>query len=229
MGRNNANIYLHIFYFVSINFLTIALHAQIPGYIGKKTPVSFDLHLFPTLGKYILREENLSLNLRTALGIERVISRQASIGVSLNHFTTSTTYEFDARTGNMQLDGWMIGANFRSYRFYSRGNIAPIGMYLKPQFHILSYQLVDMDHNFYPDRRSDLGKYIDLCLGLTYGTQRMITNHIFYNIGFEGAWLINVFNQQSTNEGQYLKQRASTRLREFLALTVQGGLGLLLF
>ena len=229
MGQEHANNCLFIFCFVSILYLTPTASAQIPGYIGKKTPISFDVHLFPTLGKYFLREESLGLNFRAGLNVEQVISRKASIGLSLNHFSTLTTYEFDTRAGNMKLSGWMLGINFRSYRFYTRGNIAPIGMYLKPQVHLLRYRISDQDKIFYLDNRENLGEYTDLCLGLTYGTQRMINNHLFYNFGFEGSWLINMFNQQESVERQYLKQRASSRIRGFLALTVQAGLGFLLF
>lgn len=205
------------------------LFAQPPGYIGKRTPISVDVHLFPALGLIIQDDEPFQLNTRIGLQIEEVVSRNFSVGAQLSGLSTHTSYDFNGAQGRTQINALTAGLSGHFYTFRKRGNIAPIGPYQKVELMYLTYKMKDLDQEFYPDGREYLGSYSDLAISLTLGTQRIIHPNIIYHFGITGAWVFNAFTEPFSPEENYLKALSNRRLRGFLSLELNAGIGLILF
>ncbi|MEO0469848.1 MAG: hypothetical protein AAF206_09530 [Bacteroidota bacterium] len=216
------------------------LPAQVPGYLGRRTVIRLNLHSFPAGSPVVnaLNSDTLSLgeslgelglNLRFSLNAERVLSRRFSVGASLNQILTKTDYTFRGTSGDMRMVGVALGAHLHMYTFRTRGNIAPLGPYQKVGFHILRYQVRDLDEVFFPDGRRNLGNFTDLMISYSLGTQRIFADRFTWQVALEGAWVIKAFPQTLSEEDDFLYARSSSRLRRWFAINLQAGIGLLLY
>ena len=203
--------------------------AQAPGYIGKKTPITVEGLFFPNLLFKLGSQHPLRLNTRYGASFERVISRQVSVGLSWETLRTKTRYDFDMRTGSAEIEGYAFAFDMKFYTFNRRGNIAPLGPYQKISVFYIPFSMRDQDLQFYPNIQRDLGRYSDLGISLTMGSQRIWQNTYTYHWGIRTGWLLNAFQRETTPETIYLKELGTVRLRGHWGFSFNLGFGILLF
>lgn len=206
-----------------------SLHAQTPGYAGKHHLLQIDGYIFPTASRFILLDKDLELNIRSAIGSEHVLNRRLSVKILGDRFFTNQEYDFNTRTGNMRIQGWMAGVGFRFYTFYRRGNIAPLGIYIQPAMHYVRFQMQDLNRNFFIDRRRFLANYAAAAVSLGLGSQRMLGNRISYHFGMQSAMVFFLFPDRSVPEFTYIKERGIRRLRGFFGFNLHAGIGVFIF
>lgn len=205
------------------------LQAQAPGYAGKHHLLQIDGYVFATASRFVLQEKDLAINFRSGIGSEHVLNRRLSVKILGDRFFTTQEYDFNFRTGDMRIQGWMAGVGLRAYTFYRRGNIAPLGIFIQPALHYSRFQLQDLDRNFFPNGRRFLANYAAGAVSLELGSQRMIGNRISYSFGFQTGTIFFLFPDKSVPEFTYLKERGIRRLRGFLAFNLHAGVGVFIF
>lgn len=212
-------------------FAVLSVSAQVPGYEGKRNPISLEIHTSPALADWVFQPEGmLRLNLRTSLRYEHVLSRRLAVGGQIGTFHSQQNFLFQNQTGDIALSGYGIGIFLKNYRFLRRGNIAPLGPYHKWGLLYLPYQLSNPTNSFpdFGERR----QFHDIALSFGLGTQRVFAQKYTYQLGLETAWVLNLPSNAANRRGevdQYLNQIAARRLRGFFALNIEVGVGILLF
>ncbi|MEM7659730.1 MAG: hypothetical protein AAF399_26690 [Bacteroidota bacterium] len=205
--------------------------AQVPGYSGFRTLLQIEGNAFPAALQAI-QGNGLGVNLWPSLSIEHVISRRTSVGATSFWYDSQTRYDYEGRSGQVQLTGLAVGAFVRSYAFLRRGHMAPIGIFQQVELSYLRHQLTDVDQQFYSDGRPDLGRFPDIRLGISMGSQRILPPHFVLHWQVTGAWLFGAFapiEPLFPVEEVYLHRIATARLRGVFGLSIKGGIGILLF
>ena len=206
--------------------LTLPARPQPPGYQGKRTLFSASVSAFPNLYRDLYREQPFRLNTRLSLQGEHVFRRNFSAGIALSYLETQNTYLNAGRTGEMGIQTWTASVQFRFYRFLRKGNLAPVGPYRQIEAGFVHYALTDLSGNFYPDGRPRLGSYNDFLLGATLGSQRIFYDRFSFFYALRSAWVFQTF-VPTDNARARLKDTATRRLRGFMNLQLQVGVGVL--
>ncbi|MEL6672644.1 MAG: hypothetical protein AAFR61_10655 [Bacteroidota bacterium] len=210
--------------------LGTSAYGQVPGYVGKLTPISVEAYGGPTLGRFFLdNDSSLSFNFRWGVSMERVLSRRSSFLVSFGRFRTETPYEFRNLAGALQLEGWSVGASFRMYSFLRRGNIAPLGLYVSGGIQAMQYQAFDPEGKFPPQDPGSSASFGDWLLNVSLGSQRIFNDHFTFQWGLDAGWLINAGRIPLEEALQFTKQAATNRLRGYFSFNLKAGIGVLLF
>ncbi len=209
-------------------FVPFLLHAQAPGYLGKKTLLTADFNLFP--GFSFAQTENLQIpiNTRSSVMLDQVVSRSSSIGLGAGYYHAQMVYTTANSKGLAQIDGYQTGLNAKFYAFRRRGNIAPLGPYQQVELMYLRYRITDIDRNFYPDQRSNLGTYGDFAAGLTFGLRHIFLNRLTLHVGMQYAFVFGAFQRGNAQE-RLARGYAIDRLRGHFSLNYNAGVGILLF
>ncbi len=215
----------------SIMLLNICM-AQVPGYIGRRSPISLDINIFPAIRFSKLAKGILPVNLRWGLSMEHVLSRRFALGASISNIRTIASYESDAVlnqiAGDALIRGVTFGVGFKMYNFKRIGNIAPIGPFQQLELLFLNYRMTDLDRNFFEDGRSYLGSFKDIGLSFNLGTQRVFQEHFTYHLGVKVGVALGAFRGK-TDIDRHLIEIATDRLQGYYFLNINAGIGVLLF
>ncbi len=215
-------------YFLLTIFTHCVSHAQVPGYQGKRTGISLDANIAPAI-LYGISHDIWGPNFRSGINIERVLSRRFSMGLSGYYFQTRAAYfqPTSGIAGRVQNKAFATGIQIRNYRFWRRGNIAPIGPYQKLEVLYVYYQVSDSSRQFPPGGQEMLGRFHDLAITLTIGTQRILKGNFTYHYGIQTGTLLSLFNAnfESSADPQHL---GAARIIRNLSFTVNFGIGMLL-
>ena len=209
-------------------FMPFLLHAQAPGYLGKKTMLTADLNFFPGLSFAQAEDMPVPINTRTSIMLDQVVSRSSSIGLGAGYYHAQMRYTSTNGEGLARIDGYQAGLNTKFYTFRRKGNIAPLGPYQQLELMYLRYRITDIDRNFYPDQRSDLGAYGDFAAGLTFGLRHIFLNRLTLHVGMQYAFVFGAF-QRGTQPERLAQRYAIDRLRGHFGVNYNAGLGILLF
>lgn len=207
------------------------LHAQVPGYLGKRTPISLNLSSFPAIRFSKLEDGRLPFNLRAGLSLEHVFSRRFSLILESSYLRSQFDYAqpVAVQDGAARLQGVVASLGARLYSFKRVGNIAPLGPYQQLELIFTHYQATDLDHRFYPDGRSRLAAFQDLGLLFSMGTQRIFHDHYTYTLGLQVGTVMGLFNNTEVEQLLYLKETATDRVQGYFFVNVRLGVGVLLF
>lgn len=127
------------------------LHAQAPGYLGKKLSVHANLNALPALGGptagnrgsvfYGETGGGFAFNWRVGGALAYTVSRKQELRLSFDAFKTGMSETFFTPSGNngqnnpndshelfFNLDGYSVGITSRAYNL-NRGALAPLGPY----------------------------------------------------------------------------------------------------
>lgn len=197
------------------------LLAQCSGYLGKKNQVQFDNLSFPSLS-----DKKSLINMQVGLGVERVLSRSLSLGVSGRLFATSLAFK-EANPGfdKLVISGWTGGLHLKHYSFFKKGNIAPIGPYQKIGIRYWESHFMD---KFEPFQFKGSLRNLSVCVGL--GSQRVIYKFITLHYGADFHYLLPVVLSSRVSKGeQSIIPLVMNRLQKFSMVNISFGLGFLVF
>jgi hypothetical protein len=207
----------------------IAVQAQqAPGYLGKKALLTAEINAFPAFSFTQSESLPLSLNTRTGIVWDQVVSRSSSIGGGGGYYHSQMVYQSNNGAGMARINGYYASMNAKFYTFQRKGNIAPLGPYQQVELMYLRYRITDIDKNFYADRRSDLGTYGDFAAGLTFGLRHIMLDRLALHVGMQYAFVFGVFQNGDPQE-RLARRYAIDRLRGHFSLNYHAGIGILLF
>lgn len=186
------------FYIIAFLFLatTHSIHAQVPGYMGKKIHLQGGIKFFPSFIYPVNVQQAFpvptvvpGMNYRLELGMDFMISRKSSIGFNTHYYNTATVAyspyvpikpNYDNRLG---LEGGSIGAVFKTH---FGGWVAPLGFYYRLEAGAMIFSIYDPANNFggtFPNTTSGTG-YINNAIGRTHVFANRITLDYGFELGF---------------------------------------------
>src|SRR5688572_1179174 len=132
---------------VFVFLMVQTIHAQVPGYMGKKIHLQGGIKFFPQFGPYPVNmvQPDISglvvtgMNYRFELGMDFMVSRRISVGFNGHYYSTAANhYIYDPiyASGRIGIDGGAVGAVFKVH-FGSW--IAPLGSYYRLEAGSLIY------------------------------------------------------------------------------------------
>lgn len=200
MSRPIISIFLWFFGMLIVT----GIHAQVPGYLGKRASLGCRLYTnpgFPGSSNFRQPEaERIYLHTRHHLEADWVISRRASLGINggwcrngISEYTSVTQQE-----AHITIQSFSGGIHLRRYFFLRRGNIAPLGPYLEAQVAILHFIMRNPDGDFFHDGRTDLGSRNNLYFSVAWGRNYLLKDALLLSFGMQGGivesngWLGNI-------------------------------------
>lgn len=203
---------------------------QVPGFEGKRAMLGATVSVFPAIRPRARGQDSvLRVNVRWGVEAEYILSRRVSIGASYKHLETRFWYEIPGGNGLGRIHAHDAGVFVKTYNFFRRGNIAPIGIYQKLEVLAMRYRATDVDRKFFSDGRDNLGRYTDLGIILAVGTQRVWARRIVTNIGIQFGTVLGVLNKEGTERQQEIKSFATERLQGHYFANLNIGVNILLF
>ena len=232
-----------------------SLKAQIPGYMGKRFTLSYNAYMAPNLGAIlglndVNREVKIPLRLNTKHIIEAdyVIGRRVSAGFELGFMRHNVPYIYEVHSivdpqyqsyrstsqlGNVDLNGFAVGINFKFYDLFSKNTLAPLGSYLVLNVQRLSYNLTDELGAANKEFISDTVKAIPVTaknsgfmFGIGFGTKRIYYNKVTLDFSLNSGIAVILPKEESApGAGDIITEYALSR--HFLMYKI--GIGGLLF
>lgn len=202
-----------------------AIQGQVSGYLGQRNTLAITVSTFPNSREMLRGDQGLHPNVRGELGWEHVVSRRMSLRAFVGTLQTRLFYERPAGEGSARIEAQSLGLEMRFFNLIRRGNIAPIGPYQSLSLNYLRYTSTDLDGRFEPGETA-LGRYGDWVLSFTLGTQRIVRKRVFFHVGLQGAWVMNLIPPDLPEWRTAIRNQSIGRLREHLALNIMGGIGL---
>lgn len=184
--------------------------AQVPGYMGKKMVVGYDIYMSPTVAPTYKKQDGIGLNNTQCLNFDYTIKQRVNACVSLQYSKMGVTsnygysYVYNSQyygpsngiayyrpTDNlpMQMKTYNLSLGFK---LFSRNSIAPVGKYIKAEAIVLMNKLT-YDPNAFYGSSSGTGEQITLgtgsysgkrySLAFTVGRQHILFNKIVLDMG----------------------------------------------
>lgn len=224
LPSSNMRRIIFLICLVSTSFLL----GQTPGFLGMRNYLSGNIYAFPSL-----LDKNSTINLTLSLELHRVWTRNFSTGIYVNNYTTQFGYvsPLTQRVGRGKIEGWGTGLKVRWHYFFSRGVIAPLGPFQELEIGYLYYNIFDKDGRYFTKPEENPNRYAGyhqhLMLGLGIGEQRVIYKYILLQYGVFGRYVFK--NRPNPRLEPTLSALSDARIRHFQTLSINVGLGWLLF
>lgn len=192
------------FILISLLFSVGLLHAQVPGYLGKRWIAYYELNTTP-LTEHFFSSQLPILTFKHGIGANYVISKSTQIGVFGRFQNSTITVPTNAYllSDNNSLDFYFkqreLGVTIKHYNFHIRGDIAPVGRYVSGQ---IGYTQMGIEDNgtFLPSGRKDIITYHTAFASLGYGISTILNDIIVIDYGAQiGATFTPLFLERWDN------------------------------
>ena len=206
----------------------MCLCAQTPGYLGMRHSIMGEISAMPSVF-----EKNSTINTTFSGRYQFILSRNITVGAMYNSFSTQMGYlsPFTQRAGRANLTGWGLGMNVRWFNFFKLGVIAPLGPYQQFELLYSQYNITDRFGRYFPAPNNIIGKPLgakrQISVGFAIGMQRIVYKYITFHYGIKTAYVLPLDLDKVTDT--YIDKTASRRMRNFSAIMVTGGIGVLIF
>jgi len=203
------------------------LKAQIPGYMGKRFTLSYNAYMAPNIGAILgLNEVNMEekipfrLNTKHILEADYVIGRRVSAGFELGFMRHNVPIVYDqfykpdpqsewyssrAALGEVKLNGYAVGFNFKFYGLFTKNALAPLGSYLVLSGQRLVYNLND-ENGYTASGRNDTttirnitAKNAGMLLAIGFGTRRIYYNKVSLDFAMTSSIAVALPKEESYN------------------------------
>lgn len=209
--------------------LCLSADAQrIPGYLGMRNMIATRVMGMPSL-----RDDASSINLQWGIEGRRILTRAISVGIKYGRLQTRVGYKSPISNfeGRAAIAGHSLGADVRWYNFFSLGNIAPIGPFQELELNYAWYNVSDISGRYFESPHNYKGKYMGtnqyFSLGFTVGYQRVMYKFITFQYGLKLGYMLPISLQ--TNSDEYVNDISTKRMRNYSAVMITSGLGVLIF
>jgi hypothetical protein len=200
----------NIFLIIALLFIIKAIHAQAPGYMGKKFALYYEPAFFAGLNG--AKWSSFTVNLRHDISMDYTISRSLALGASFKYLATKledvsiqkevviednfSLYTYIERfSGDVRLKSNFFSIYLKSFPFNKFGSISPVGKYRKYEivFYVTTYETHDahpVPYFYNVDKTindvEELGyevKNPSVALIYSFGNQLLYYDKVFVNIG----------------------------------------------
>ncbi len=204
-----------------------SLCAQVPGYLGRRMTLTVELGLSPNLNQFGAGRAPLRLLTTPGVALERVLSRRFGLQIQASAFAPLTDYTWQGRSGQLKLQGQQLRVGWRLYNFLQRGNLAPVGPYQEVSLFGLHHRPLDQQRQLLPNGRQSLGDFFDLGIGVALGTHWMLSRRWLIDLCLRADWPFDLIRRETLAISPYLHELSTNRLRRFMGLRLQVGVGML--
>jgi hypothetical protein len=239
-------IYIFLLIIICVN----SASSQVPGYRGKKVILKCNASGMPAIGYFFSDENFFDLNLRFSTGLDVVLTKRISMGISLeqvndiiyfNKYTVSSAFPISSSNDFDRLykyksaanfHGWNYGANIKIFSFNGSGSIAPFGRFIILEY-LYNKIKVDDDGRFYASGKKDLNDFHSHSFHIGIGSQKVYFNRITLEgnvkLGFNTyGWSASRKNEIRLNYDEVYRMSSSKMLSDYM-LTAGIGIGFLAF
>jgi hypothetical protein len=237
-------------YIVTFLFLTILsisfCFSQVPGYMGKRCIVKANVYGMPLTGFLFSKEKPGDCNLRFSLGIDYVLSRNISLGISaeqvndiieIDKLTTTPTgqmYPSSPTTFKSAANfyGYNLGANMKFFFLRASGALAPFGRYFLLEYLKNQVSVTD-DGRYYASGKTQLNSISTSTILIGMGTQKILFDRLVidanlkYGLNFYG--LSRIRSSESRMNYDPVYTACTSKMFSDYLFTLSIGIGILAF
>jgi hypothetical protein len=240
--------------FLALLVPAIFLVAQNSGYRGKKLSLNYSLYTFSALTNpnEFGNHKFYSFNTCHHANLDIAVGRRICLGASFEYIHTGFYFTEDIKVdypnepyssaqfgrsssqGKMEMYGVGIYA-----KFFFKGNIAPLGTYLKPEITMMLYKVYPgvpvvsgVPAGYADPVFLNNSPYKTFAISLELGQNRILFNRMFIEYGIRLGMMPSMLNYLQGNEitnDEYLKAIPQERLAYHYLINVKLGIGVLLF
>lgn len=178
------------------------IHAQVPGYKGKKFMLGYTMQMAPNLHDWAISDGKLPFHLHAKhiFNAEYVVGRHTTAALEGGFMRYKRTLWRSGETGDMYLNGAFFGA---SINFFGN-SLAPIGNYFslnvqRMYFNANDERGITRAYNS-TERNAITGKFNVMAMGIGIGTRRVFGDAVVADIGVGSGLSYSTFT-----EGNILK------------------------
>ncbi|WP_299252497.1 hypothetical protein [uncultured Cytophaga sp.] len=234
-----------IFLFLTSLYGSISF-GQVPGYMGKRCILKANIHGMPITGFLFANEKPLDFNFKFSVGMDYVISRNISFGISaeqvndiilLNKLSTTpigqsypaapTTFKSAAN-----FYGYNLGANMKFFLNRSSGALAPFGRYFVIEY-LKNYVTVSDDGRYYASGNKQINTISTSTILIGMGSQKILFNRLVidtnlkYGVNFYGLTRIKASDTRIDFDPVYAA--CTSKMFSDYLFTLSVGIGVLAF
>lgn len=224
--------------------------AQAPGYMGRRLVIAADISFMNALFNPNTNFKNGygSFNHREGIDIDYVVSRNGSIGATVELINSALKYDGwnDSKFSEPLISdaassfdfgiisGQAFGINYKLFSHPSRGGIAPIGAFAR--FGVSVARTIVTPYNLQTKQKySSSWQFYTPVLSLGYGRQRVLWNSVVIRTGVEiaivptGIWPVigGSRNMEDSDPNKELRKVHDARLFSYYAINAKVGIGFL--
>lgn len=246
------------------------VNAQNPGYLGKHVSLQYGYYISNAISNpnYNGNKGLLAFNNQHNLGLEITVSKKLSLGIRGGYGRTG--FDYNAKIEISNYNYYDDYYNYYYYydckfalnqkgkiNFYSigiypkiflRGNISPLGAYIKPEFYMTFMDVNPNDPDLLPIFNND--NYMDFkadfppsptygafAMSIELGVNKIYFNRFFLDFGVKLSLTTLRYNDEAASntinytipEANYLKIASQDRIFFHNLLGIKAGTGILLF
>lgn len=226
--RNKYTVFCNSFIFLIGSIIAVSLYAQTPGYLGMRHSIMGEISAMPSIF-----EKNSTINTTFTGRYQFILSRNITIGAMYQSYSTQMGYvsPLTNRVGRANIEGWALGLNVRWFNFFKLGVIAPLGPYQQFEINYGKYQITDRFGRYYafPDNviGKDMGAKRQISIGFSIGMQRIVQKYVTFHYGIRSSYVLPI--DLDNLESKYIEGISNRRMRNFSAIMLTGGIGVLIF
>lgn len=237
-----------------ILLFSIAVHAQVPGFMGKRFSIFLEAN--PTPALFVQNANNqvvlnpggddartddvnrFAFNFRPQLTAEYLVHRDFSVGVSYSLLRVGTVkgYKTDPADTEFTVDqdvvkGMAFGIHVKRYQFHNSASIAPIGFYQTLSVYVTKTNTYDTKQSTVKQFKNDF-VYPVATFGI--GRQSMIAKNLILKTGIEVGWAFvptNFFQEteEDWTEQEYAGYQMHRSLFGYYVFSLNVALGYTIF
>jgi hypothetical protein len=241
-----------ILFFLTLMVPALFNFGQNPGYQGRRVSLNYSFYTFNALNNpnEFGHSGILSFNTSHYANIDIALRRKITLGLSFEYIHTGFKFsdmysvptlgsDIYARVYSSSV-GKMEAYSIGFYpRFFFKGNIAPLGTYIKPEIDLIFYKVypgnpvpTDPPPDCGDPVFSNQSPYMAYAISLELGQNRILFNRLFIDYGLRlkvlpGMW--GLMQGGSVSNKSYLKEVPYSRLGALELFNIKVGLGVLLF
>ncbi len=179
----------------AISFLLLltclALPAQGPGYLGRKSIIKIDGYGILASNDY--RYNNAGIDGTWALGrinagLEQITSRRNVLGLMAEYAQAGNPYAFDIRApqgtgyGSTKIRMFGFALSLKRFPFLTAGRLAPIGPYFQVDA-CVRYATSKFYNDLRPTSGFPIGGHAHTGLGFSVGYETIVKSHLVLDLG----------------------------------------------
>ena len=239
--------------FLFILSCATSIHAQTPGYMGKRLLVSGMFGSFPALFSvnHNYSDEGFRFAIRYTGDIDYIVSRNGSLGFTMDVIKTARIIDdddeifgenyitnFNNPYNFLKIRGLSYSLNYKFFRLKGKGALAPVGPYFKITaglIHTTSEPVTGEGVTL--DDEDFIARHLNPLFTFTGGTQRVLFDNFVFKFSGTYGWVpggVIAYFKDINNEGEALnikdriRHKVRSRLAAYYLFNVNVGIGFII-
>lgn len=188
--------------------IPLGLHAQAPGYLGKKLIGYYELNSTPLtelfFNAYYNDFRSPIISFKHAIGVEYVLGRTIQAGAfvqfqDFNTYAPSTSVDDPEDFLPFRSKHRAAGVQFKWFRFDKHGDIAPLGRYTLLEGGYTQMHVTD-DGTYLPSGKTDIATFGSWFAAIGKGRSAIHFDKLYMDFGTKVGFVFESFKPRNNNE-----------------------------